>query len=68
MTVVTPFIEPRKQDDRFNRRDFKMLIDGKSVDSRSGERIERESPAYEGVVVSSVPKGSYEDSVAGILA
>jgi acyl-CoA reductase-like NAD-dependent aldehyde dehydrogenase len=68
MTVVSPFIEPRKQDSRLIRRDFQMLINGKSVDARSGERIERESPAYEGIVVSSVPKGSYEDSVAGILA
>ena len=68
MTVVTPFIEPRKQDDRLIRREYKMLIGGKSVDARSGERIERESPAYEGIVVSSVPKGSLEDSVAGIMA
>ena len=68
MTVVTPFIEPRKQDDRLIRREYRMLIGGKSVDARSGERIERESPAYEGIVVSSVPKGSLEDSVAGIMA
>ena len=68
MTAVSPFIEPRKEDDRFIRRDFKMLIDGKSVDARSGERIERESPAYEGIVVSSVPRGALEDSVAGIMA
>ncbi|RYE87552.1 MAG: aldehyde dehydrogenase family protein, partial [Hyphomicrobiales bacterium] len=68
MTIVSPFIEPRKQDHRLIRRDFRMLIGGKSVDAASGERIERESPAYEGIVVSSVPKGSHEDSVAGIMA
>ena len=45
MTVISPFIEPRKQDDRLIRREYKMLIGGKSVDAQSGERIERESPA-----------------------
>ena len=43
-------------------------LGGKSVEGQTGERIERESPAYEGIVVSSVPKGTLEDSVAGIMA
>ncbi len=69
MNVISPFIEPRRDDPRLTvDRRYKMLIDGKSVDAESGETIERVSPAYEGRVVSTVPKGSRADTQKAIAA
>ena len=69
MTPVAPFIPPRKEDPRFGPvRRYQMVIDGKSVDAQSGETLERQSPAYEGLIVSSIPKGARGDSEAAILA
>ncbi len=69
MNQIAPFIEPRKADPRFDViRRYQMLVGGKSVDARSGETIKRESPAYEGLIVGEIPKGSREDSEAAILA
>ncbi len=69
MTKLAPFIEPRKSDPRFAAPlRFKMLINGQSVDAASGETLARESPAYEGVIVSEIPNGSAADSERAILA
>ncbi|MBN9332035.1 MAG: sorbosone dehydrogenase, partial [Devosia sp.] len=63
------FVEPRREDARFlEKRRYQMLIDGKSVDSESGETIARESPAYADLVVSEIPKGTRADAERAILA
>jgi acyl-CoA reductase-like NAD-dependent aldehyde dehydrogenase len=45
-----------------------MLIDGRSVDAESLETISRESPAYDGLVTSEIPRGSFSDAERAILA
>lgn len=69
MSIVTPFFEPRRNDSRLTSpRHYNMLIDGKSVQSESGQTIERQSPAYEGVLVSTIPSGTRGDATRAIAA
>lgn len=69
MAVITPFIEPRRADARLTvERHYKMLIDGRSVQALGGDTIRRESPAYEGMVVSTLPKGTRADAEMAIAA
>jgi betaine-aldehyde dehydrogenase len=47
--------------------DYKMLINGQKVESRSGERFERVSPGHD-VVVGTYPSGDLADTEAAIAA
>jgi acyl-CoA reductase-like NAD-dependent aldehyde dehydrogenase len=49
-------------------RRFQMLVGGRSVDAESGETISRESPAYDGLITSEIPRGSFADAEKAILA
>jgi acyl-CoA reductase-like NAD-dependent aldehyde dehydrogenase len=62
------FYPPRTADSRMKTRRFQMLIGGRSVDAASGEIISRESPAYDGLVTSEIPRGSFADAERAILA
>ncbi len=64
-----PFIVPRLNDPRLTqRRQYGMVIDGKSVSALSGETISRESPGHPGHIVSLIPKGSRADAELAIAA
>jgi len=47
---------------------FRMIIDGRAVDARSGETVEVRNPANVDEVVGTVPKGDREDVRAAIHA
>lgn len=68
MSTPATFITPSGNDPRITRHRYQMLIDGKSVEAESGETILRESPAYEQVVVSEIPKASAGDCDKAIMA
>src|SRR3954453_17447614 len=67
--MTTRFIEPRRDDPRLDvERRYKMVINGKSVDARSGKTIKRESSAHPGLIIGEWPEASAEDVEAAILA
>lgn len=68
MAEYATFYPPRASDPRMKTRRFQMLIDGRSVEAVSGETISRESPAYDGLVTSEIPRGSSQDTERAILA
>jgi len=68
MTGYSTFYPPRTSDPRMTTRRFQMLIGGRSLDAESGETILRQSPAYDGLVTSEIPRGSYADAEKAVLA
>ncbi|HUB70807.1 MAG TPA: aldehyde dehydrogenase family protein [Acidimicrobiales bacterium] len=68
MTRYQTFYPPRTSDPRMKTRRFQMLIGGRSVDAESGETMSRESPAYDGLVTSQIPRGSFADAEKAVLA
>ncbi len=63
------FVAPDLGDARLqSRRNYRMVIDGKSVTARSGETITRESPAHRGKIVGEWPAGSAADAELAIEA
>jgi acyl-CoA reductase-like NAD-dependent aldehyde dehydrogenase len=63
------FIEPRRDDPRLDvKRRYQMVINGKSVDARSGKTIKRESSAHPGLIVGEWPEAAAEDVETAILA
>ena len=68
MTDYATFYPPRTADPRMKTRRFQMLIDGRSVDAESRQTISRESPAYDGLVTSEIPRGSFADAEKAVLA
>jgi acyl-CoA reductase-like NAD-dependent aldehyde dehydrogenase len=68
MTDYKAFYPPRSSDPRMKTRRFQMLVGGRSIDAESGETISRESPAYDGLVTSEIPRGSFADAEKAILA
>ena len=63
------FVAPDLSDARLqSRRNYRMVIDGKSVTARSGETITRESPAHRGKIVGEWPAGSAADAELAIEA
>lgn len=69
MTTHSAFVPPRAADPRLSQaRRYRMLIDGRSIDAEAGETILRESPAYDGFVVSEIPKGTRADAERAIFA
>jgi acyl-CoA reductase-like NAD-dependent aldehyde dehydrogenase len=69
MNLHSNFILPDRDDPRLKaRRDYRMLINGKSVDAAGGRTIERESPGHRGVIVGRWPEGGAEDTGRAILA
>ena len=67
MNQHLPFTPPRMSDARLVTRRYQMLVGGKSIDAASGETIERESPAYAGLVAGVIPKASLADTERAIL-
>lgn len=69
MTAYTSFIRPDPDDPRLRRPvRGRMLIDGRSVDARSGRIIERLSPGHVGALVGTWPEASADDVRAAIGA
>lgn len=63
------FVAPNLSDPRLaSKRAYRMLIDGKSVDSQSGKTVDRESPGHRGNVVGTWPAGSTADANLAIAA
>jgi len=63
------FIEPRRDDPRLDvKRRYQMVINGKSVDAKSGKTIKRESSAHPGLIIGEWPEASTEDVETAILA
>src|SRR5690606_28821204 len=67
LTQHLPFTPPRMSDPRLTTRRYQMLVGGKSIDAESGETIERESPAYAGLVAGVIPRASLADAERAIL-
>jgi acyl-CoA reductase-like NAD-dependent aldehyde dehydrogenase len=56
------FLDPDLRDHRLLKfPHYQMLIDGKMVEAKSGQRMQRESPAHKGAIVGSYPEASPED-------
>lgn len=63
------FAVPNLSDPRLaSKRAYRMVIDGKSVDSVSGKVVERESPGHRGKVIGVWPAGTTEDASRAIGA
>jgi acyl-CoA reductase-like NAD-dependent aldehyde dehydrogenase len=56
------FLDPDLRDHRLTKfPHYQMLIDGKMVEAKSGQRMQRESPAHKGAIVGSYPEAGPED-------
>ncbi|HEY0033040.1 MAG TPA: aldehyde dehydrogenase family protein [Devosia sp.] len=63
------FIPPEANDPRVEtKRSYRMLINGVSKDSQTGEVVERQSPGHRGKVVGVWPAGGAADTALAIVA
>ena len=63
------FVVPDLTDPRLSqKRNYRMVIDGGSVDAASGETVERQSPGHRGHVIGTWPAGSVHDADRAIAA
>jgi acyl-CoA reductase-like NAD-dependent aldehyde dehydrogenase len=67
--LQTNFVAPNLNDPRLaSKRAYRMLIDGVSRGSETGEMISRESPGHRGKVIAAWPAGSAADAGLAIAA